>query len=190
VRALPGTVKRAWAIGERAREVLTDSLPDKSIELLPVPGSIDAIAPLVGQLLVAIEAAREQGEAAEVLIYYNAPKPGSLYEPASRPLLPLDAEWHRTISAIKWPTAKLPEVVQGETPALGAFVREYLFVLLFQACAASLASETASRLAAMQRAEKNIEGMLDDLNRTYHRLRQEAIDEELFDVISGFDAQA
>jgi F-type H+-transporting ATPase subunit gamma len=32
--------------------------------------------------------------------------------------------------------------------------------------------------------------MLDDLNRKFHRLRQEAINEELFDVIAGFEALA
>ncbi len=69
-----------------------------------------------------------------------------------------------------------------------AFVREYLFVSLFKACAESLASENASRLAAMQRAEKNIDELLGDLNRSFHRLRQSGIDEELFDVISGFEA--
>jgi F-type H+-transporting ATPase subunit gamma len=67
-------------------------------------------------------------------------------------------------------------------------IRDYLFVLLFQACAESLASENASRLASMSRAEKSIDSMLDDLNRKYHRLRQESIDEELFDVIAGFEA--
>jgi F-type H+-transporting ATPase subunit gamma len=61
-------------------------------------------------------------------------------------------------------------------------------VLLFQACAESLASENASRLAAMQRAEKNIGEILEQLNRTFHRIRQESIDEELFDVISGYEA--
>jgi F-type H+-transporting ATPase subunit gamma len=30
--------------------------------------------------------------------------------------------------------------------------------------------------------------MLGDLNRRFHRLRQEGIDEELFDVIAGFEA--
>jgi F-type H+-transporting ATPase subunit gamma len=59
---------------------------------------------------------------------------------------------------------------------------------LFKACAESLASENSSRLAAMQRAEKNIEEMLDDLNHKFHRLRQSTIDEELFDVVSGFEA--
>jgi F-type H+-transporting ATPase subunit gamma len=61
-------------------------------------------------------------------------------------------------------------------------------VSLFRACAESLASENASRLAAMQRAEKNINELLEDLNRTFHRLRQSGIDEELFDVVSGFEA--
>jgi F-type H+-transporting ATPase subunit gamma len=40
----------------------------------------------------------------------------------------------------------------------------------------------------MQRAEKNIEELLEDLSRTFHRIRQESIDEELFDVISGYEA--
>ena len=69
-----------------------------------------------------------------------------------------------------------------------ALISEYLFVSLFKACAESLASENASRLEAMQRAEKNIGDLLDDLNKKYHRLRQSSIDEELFDVVSGFEA--
>lgn len=42
----------------------------------------------------------------------------------------------------------------------------------------------------MQRADKNIDELLEDLNGTFHRLRQGGIDEELFDVISGFEARA
>jgi F-type H+-transporting ATPase subunit gamma len=40
----------------------------------------------------------------------------------------------------------------------------------------------------MQRAEKNVEDISEKLNRTLHRIRQESIDEELFDVVSGFEA--
>jgi len=71
---------------------------------------------------------------------------------------------------------------------LRALIREYLFISLFRACAESLSSENASRLAAMQRADKNIDELLEDLNGAFHRLRQSGIDEELFDVISGFEA--
>lgn len=67
-------------------------------------------------------------------------------------------------------------------------IREYLFVSIFRACAESLASENASRLAAMDRADRNIDEMLGTLEDALHRLRQAKIDEELSDVISGFKA--
>jgi F-type H+-transporting ATPase subunit gamma len=73
-------------------------------------------------------------------------------------------------------------------PTLCALTREYLFISLFPACADSLASENASRLAAMQRAEKSIGDSLETLNARFHRVRQSGIDEELFDVVTGFEA--
>lgn len=76
----------------------------------------------------------------------------------------------------------------GGTATLRALIRAYFFASLFRACAESLASENTSRLAAMQRADKNIDELLEDLNGIFHRLRQSVIDEELFDVISGFEA--
>jgi F-type H+-transporting ATPase subunit gamma len=87
-----------------------------------------------------------------------------------------------------WPTKNLPEILGGAAPTRGALIREYLFVSLFRACAESLASENASRLAAMQRAEDNIDQLQEELDGTYHRLRQQSIDEELFDLITGFEA--
>ena len=71
---------------------------------------------------------------------------------------------------------------------LRTLLREYLFISLFKACAESLASENASRLAAMQRAEKNINELSTVLSRNFYRLRQSSIDEELFDVVAGFNA--
>jgi len=103
-------------------------------------------------------------------------------------LLPLDQSWQERLHATPWPTKTSPQVIDDRPSTLAAFIQDYLFVLLFQACAESLASENASRLAAMQRAEKSIDAMLGDLNSKFHRLRQEGIDEELFDVIDGFEA--
>jgi F-type H+-transporting ATPase subunit gamma len=40
----------------------------------------------------------------------------------------------------------------------------------------------------MQRADKNIDDLLEQLTASFHRLRQSSIDEELFDVISGVEA--
>jgi F-type H+-transporting ATPase subunit gamma len=156
--------------------------------LLSVPNSVDAITALVGQILIEIEAVRERGDVGEIYIFHNHPISAAAYEPVGKQLLPLDRLWQDKLTALPWPTKNLPEVIEAATPTLAAFIREYLFVLLFQACAESLASENASRLAAMQRAEKNIEQILDELNRTFHRVRQESIDEELFDVIAGYES--
>jgi F-type H+-transporting ATPase subunit gamma len=94
------------------------------------------------------------------------------------------------LAKVGWPTKTPPEVMEGGTVTLRALIREYLFISLFRACAESLASENASRLAAMERADKNINELLETLHGTFHRIRQAGIDEELFDVISGFEALA
>ena len=60
------------------------------------------------------------------------------------------------------------------TATLRALVREYVFVSLFRACAESLASENASRLAAMQRADKNIDELLGKLNTAFQRVARAA----------------
>ena len=121
-------------------------------------------------------------------VFHNRPLSGALYEPVSQRLLPLDAQWQQGLAKIHWPTANLPEVMGGGTATLRALIREYLFISLFRACAESLASENASRLAAMERADKNINDLLEQLHGSFHQLRQSGIDEELFDVISGFEA--
>jgi F-type H+-transporting ATPase subunit gamma len=184
--ALPGKPE-VWAVGERVQERLVDAgLPLRG--LFPVPNSVKAITPLVGQILLASEARQRHGEIAELHLFHNCPKSGAVYEPVNQRLLPLDEEWRRKLAGLPWPTKNLPEVIGGGTGTLRAFISGYLFVSIFRACAESLASENASRLAAMQRADKNIDELLEDLNRTFHRSRQNGIDEELFDVVSGFEA--
>ena len=187
LRAFPGKVTQIWVVGERAKTLLAET-GSSQVRVLEVPGSLDAITPLVGQILLELQTAREKGEIWEVHVFHNHPKLGSAYEPVGRRLLPLDASWEQKLQTTPWPKKAPPQVIDKVASALPAFIQDYLFVLLFQACAESLASENASRLASMQRAEKSIDSMLDDLNRKFHRLRQEGIDEELFDVIAGFEA--
>ena len=103
-------------------------------------------------------------------------------------MLPLDDKWRQASTRLPWPTGNLPQIVGGGKRTVRALVRSYLFVSLFRACAESLASENASRLAAMQRADRNIDDMLESLTGEFQQLRQSEIDEELFDVVSGFEA--
>ena len=184
--ALPGKAQ-VWAVGERVH----GSLADAGLllrGLFTVPNSVQAITPLVGQIQIASEARRSKGETASLWIFHNRPLSGSLYEPVGQQLLPLDAQWRHSMTKIHWPSANLPEVMGRNIETLRALVREYLFISLYQACAESLASENASRLAAMERADKNINDLLEQLHGSFHQLRQSGIDEELFDVVSGFEA--
>lgn len=176
-----------WAVGERVHARLVDA-GLAVMGLFGVPNSVKAITPLVGQIQIRSEAHRGRGEYARVYVFHNRPLKGSLYEPVSQRLLPLDAAWQEGLAKTPWPTKLPPQVIGGADVALRALVREYLFISLFRACAESLASENASRLAAMQRADKNINDLLETLNGTFHRVRQSRIDEELFDVVSGFEA--
>lgn len=191
LKELPGE-KIVWAIGEQIQSRLTEidstnnkvSLKDDFI----LPNSINAITALVADILTEIEAQREKGIIDEVYLFHHRPQTASIYSPVSQQLLPLGESLQQNFSTIKWPTNNLPEVLPDREKTLSALVREYLFVSLFRACAESLASENASRLAAMQRAEKNIDELKGDLNRAFHTLRQRGIDEELFDLVSGFEA--
>jgi F-type H+-transporting ATPase subunit gamma len=184
--ALPGK-PNVWAVGERVHARLTDAdIP--LIGTFNVPNSVKAITPLVGQILMESEMRYSEGEYTELYLFYNRPTSGAIYEPVQLRLLPLDETWQHELAALPWPTKNLPEVMGNTTGTLRALIREYLFVSLFRTCAESLASENASRLAAMQRADKNINELLENLNGSFHRLRQSGIDEELFDVISGFEA--
>ncbi len=188
LNTLPGKPE-VWAVGERVHARLKSaSLP--LVGLFPVPNAVKAITALVGQIQIESETRRAKGDYARLYVFHNRPLSGATYEPVGQRLLPLDAMWQQGLAKVPWPTKTLPQVMCEGTATLAALIREYLFISLFRACAESLASENASRLAAMQRADKNINELLETLHGTFHRVRQGGIDEELFDVISGFGALA
>jgi F-type H+-transporting ATPase subunit gamma len=179
--------KEIWTVGERIQSRLED-VGLKTTKLFIVPNSVNAITPLVGNIIIGSEQDRIKDEFNEFYIFHNRPKRGRGYEQISQRLLPLDEKWLKEMAEQKWPTNNLPQVAGEAISTLSALIREYLFVSLFRVCAESLAAENASRLEAMQRAEKNIEELLEDLNLKYNRMRQDLIDEEIFDVIAGFEA--
>ncbi|HTQ28970.1 MAG TPA: F0F1 ATP synthase subunit gamma [Puia sp.] len=180
--ALRGT-KTTWICGENVRPLLEESGFMIS-NCSPMPGSVKAITATVAGLLLQMEEFLDAHPFARVLVFYNRIHSTGLPVPVCRQLMPLPQKlWH-----MDQPSAPGPELVDGLDVNLGALVREYLFVAMYRACAASLAAEHVCRLAAMQRAEKKIREMTGELTASYNRLRQGSIDEELFDVIAGTQA--
>lgn len=184
-----GGEQRVWVVGER----MHGRLQDVNLELescFNVPGSVDGVTQLVGDLLLATE--HLWGADAQSPMYLFHQRPGKIsgqYKPRMHQLLPLDSRWQRALHQKPWTGPSLPESLGSTLQTFRALVRELLFVSLYQTCAESLASENASRLIAMQRAEKNIEEMLAGLQHEYHHQRQDAIDAELFDVVAGYTSE-
>ena len=186
LNTLPGK-KELWVVGERVQLLLSDE-GFASAKLYPVPNDINAVTPLVTEILSQSQIKQQQHEGTRFYIFHNKPNAVSGYTPVMQRFLPLDEKWKENVEKTEWPSKLLPQIAGAPKPTLIALINGYLFTSLFKACVESLASENASRLEAMQRADKNISDLLDDLNTKYHRLRQSSIDEELFDVVSGFEA--
>ena len=176
-----------WVVGERIQTRLEDA-GLRIDTVYQTPGSVAGITPLVGQIALHISRLVDARQLDEVFVFRNRPTTKGGYEPAAQRLLPLDREWESRLRALPWPTRMLPEILGPAEPTFAKLVQEHLFVSLFRACAESLAAENASRLAAMQQAEHNISELLERLRLEFNRRRQSSIDEELFDVISGFAA--
>jgi F-type H+-transporting ATPase subunit gamma len=191
VLAGTGTAVRyapVWPVGERIAAALAER-GVHDLRPLPLPASIDAIGALVARLLVEIETATEREGLVRIDVFHHRQVPAGGYVPVCQRLLPLDLDWQRELATRPWPSRARAQVLPEGDATLRACISEYLFVSLYRACAESLASENAARLAAMQRAEKNIGDGLQLLTQTFHRERQGAIDEELFDLVAGFEAQ-
>jgi F-type H+-transporting ATPase subunit gamma len=175
------------AIGERVKGRLEDS-GHPVMDDLSVPSSVTGITPHVQDLLVKIERWQSEKDLHQVFLFYSLHQTGASYRPHHVHLLPVDEEWLKRLTAKSWPTRILPTCTMDWDSLFSALIREYLFISLFRAFAESLASENASRLASMQAAEKNIEEQLSELKKQFHQMRQMAIDEELLDIVAGFEA--
>lgn len=180
---LPGD-KEVWTVGPFLPSRLQDLglAPAWQFE---VPHAIESITFLIQQILTQVEKVMEANPGTTFYLFSNQPVEGTAYHPVHTRFLPLDRTWLENIKSENWPTRQRPEALPDPLSTMRSLIREYLFVTIYRASAESLASENISRLAAMERADKNIDEILNSLTQEYHQLRQNSIDEEMFDVIAG-----
>lgn len=186
-REIPKSHVTLAVIGNRVAGRLED-LGYTVQRTIEVPGSIDRVTPVVQSLLVMIEEWNSNRDIDTVLLCYCKHESMAVYRPTSEEILPIDQTWFQAIKERRWPGRSLPQYRMDPETLFSMLIRQYLFASLFQACAESMASENASRLASMQGAEKNIAERLDELTGLYHQQRQMAITGELLDIVSGFEA--
>ena len=175
------------AVGLRVADLLEDS-GQKVFEVLSPPGSTAGITPMVQDITVLLEDWRFKRQIGQMHLFYHEYLSGASYRPMSLRILPVEETWLTDLKRRKWESRTLPVFTMEWENLFRALIGEYLFVSIYRAFANSLASENASRLAAMQSAEKNIEERLEELFMQFHRQRQMTITEELLDIVSGFEA--
>lgn len=151
-------------------------------------GNHSGITQTLLKVLTKIETWRSERDMDRIVLFYNMPMPGSSYRPHILHLLPLDKEWFEGLAKKKWESRSIPTFTMDQYDLFDSLIRQYMFFSLYLALVESLASENASRLASMQKAEKNIEERLNELRIQYHNMRQDSITMELMDVVTGFEA--
>lgn len=174
-------------VGLRVADYILDA-GQPIVETLTTPGSTAGITPMVQEIMIILDEWHTKRQVDWFHLYYNQYISGATYRPHSLQLLPVNRQWLKQLEKEKWESRSLPIFTMDWDKLFSSLIREYLFVSLYRAFAESLASENASRLAAMQNAEKNIEERLEELKRLFYRQRQMTITEELLDVLAGFEA--
>jgi F-type H+-transporting ATPase subunit gamma len=173
-------------VGMKAADILNDT-GENVFEVLTQPGSTAGITAMVQDITILLEDWRFKRSVQNMVLVYNEYLSGATYRPCTLKLLPVDKGWLIDLQKRKWDSRTLPMFTMDWERLFRSMIREYLFVSVYRAFANSLASENASRLAAMQNAEKNIGERLEELNVQFHRQRQMTITEELLDIVAGFE---
>ncbi len=182
-----GATLRLMAVGTRAGS-LFEHAGEPPEETQPVPGSAARIAPLVRQVLTRVDRWQHEASVERVHVFHQRPTAGGRHHPVSVRLLPVHLSQLRSLEAQGWPGSTLPAYRMDRAALFSALLRQHFFITVFRACAESLAAENASRLEAMQAAQRNLSERQADLMTEFRRLRQDAITNELLDVVAGYEA--
>jgi F-type H+-transporting ATPase subunit gamma len=147
---------------------------DRSFPMATHVGGVLGVTRSVAEYLTAVSTAD---------IVYGSYRSSAHSEAEKRSILPLDPALFVGSARRSSPLHHLaPEAL------LRRLASEYLFAEITRAVMESLASENGARLRVMESADHNINDKLDELRRQEHSLRQEAITEELLDVVTGSEA--
>lgn len=175
------------AVGRRVHGKLENARQPVALTMR-MPTSIVGIRPAVQHLMVQLDTWREQENVEGILLFFNAPTAGTQYEPQGEQLIPVNLNWLQHLQEEPWQSNSLPTFDMSWDALFADLIREYIYVMVFGAFAASLSAENASRLSAMEAAESNIEDRLGELEQRYHQVRQRSITSELLDIVAGAEA--
>lgn len=153
-----------------------------------ISNSIKTVNSLAGTLIVKIYEAIQKQKVSSVLVYYHKREPAGSTSLEMIKLLPSDKSTYEHLRQKKWDTNNVPLITMPPQKLFEALIKEYLMIELCSMLTYSLSAEHHTRMVNMQNAQKNIDESLEILNLEYQQKRQDAITEELIDVVSGAEA--
>jgi F-type H+-transporting ATPase subunit gamma len=174
------------AVGARVTASLEQAGESTQGQLL-APAAASQITATVQKILLKVDEWREQFNVHNVSLFCNRHLSRDRYLSTRIELLPVNLRHFHRLEKRPWPSHNLPIFSMEREQLMARLLRQYFFVSIFRACAESLTSEHASRLLAMQSAERNLDNRIEELTLTFRRARQNAITSELLDVVSGFE---
>ncbi len=157
-------------------------------EVFMQAGSVSGLSQLVEAILVLIDDWREQRSVVRIVMMFNVEARRGTIRPTTETILPVDSTELRRIAGRDWPSNQLPVFDGSADKVFSELIRERLYTALMRAGAESLAAEHAKRLSAMQAAERNITDKVDELEAAFRRQRQDAITDELMDIVAAYES--
>ena len=120
----------------------------------------------------------------KVFLIYSVFKSALSSHPVTEQLLPVGRSGETA------PTEALVNYVYEQSPdeIFGRLLPNLILTTIYRALLESVASETGSRMTAMEAATKNADDVISKLTLTMNRVRQAAITRDIIEVVSGAEA--
>lgn len=173
---------RLFVLGTRGAALLAERGRELSWQrsiATRVSGTPDTVNRLTTELYGQIA----RGDISTVELMFTRYRQGETSTIERRRLLPFDPSALPAVSGQLEPLHNL-----GSRDLLEQLVAEYVFALLTEAMAESIASENAARFVAMESAHDNVSRRLVQLGQSVREARQEEITSELLDLLTGSGA--
>lgn len=154
---------------------------------MALPGALDGVGEAVEKLLLWIDKQGRDHGLGGVRVIFNQRTEDKLAVTQAQTILPVTDAYLEALRNKPWPSRSLPDFTVDADELFSRLIREHLFLTLAAALMESLASEHASRLAAMQRAERHIDEHLASLSAEIRDERQNAITQQLLDIIGSYN---
>jgi len=144
-------------------------------------GDTPHLEKLIGPVKVQLDA-YANGEIDVVYLAYNRFINTMKQEPVIERLLPLDpSHMKETSREYSWDYLYEPDA----QTVLDELLLRYVEALIYQGVAENMASEQSARMVAMKSASDNAKKVIGDLQLSYNKARQAAINKELSEIVSG-----